>query len=636
VTDDHRIDTEQAALLERVLAERAALRRVATLVARETPPDVVLAAVAREAGEMLGVDGTRLGRFEGDAVVSVAEWGARLPLDGNSISAQIAVDGRPWGVMVASSRTADPFPPDAEARLQDFTELVAAAISNAGAHDRARVLAEEQAALRRVATLVAQEKPQGEVFGAIAEEMARLLGIDGAGMLRYEEDCGVVVSIAGPIAEIVPVGLRMPIEGFSVGAMVQRTGASARIDDYTQDTGPWADRMTAAGLRSVVGSPIIVAGHLWGSMMAITNSLPLPPDTEARMGQFTELMAIAIANAEARTELARLAEEQAALRRVATLVAEGASPSAVFDAVTAEVAQVVGCSAVSLGRYEDGQLVVLATHGMPDVDIGDRFEIGETARAAGARSTVGAPIVVDGRTWGVLAAVWSDHGTPPDDTEERLARFTRLLETAIANADSRDQLTASRARVLAAGDEARRRVVRDLHDGAQQRLVQTIVTLKLARQDPEHADELTAEALGIAERAMVELRELAHGILPAVLTRGGLRAGIAGFVARLDLPVELELTDERLNRDLEASAYFIVAEALTNVVKHAGATRATVRAVVEGDVLAIEVTDDGAGGADPEGHGLLGIADRVGAHGGSLRIESEAGTVISARLPLSR
>jgi signal transduction histidine kinase len=166
--------------------------------------------------------------------------------------------------------------------------------------------------------------------------------------------------------------------------------------------------------------------------------------------------------------------------------------------------------------------------------------------------------------------------------------------------------------------------------------VQTIVTLKLARQDPEHADELTVEALGIAERAMVVLRELAHGILPAVLTRGGLRAGIAGFVARLDLPVELELTDERLNRDLEASAYFIVAEALTNVVKHAGATRATVRAVVEGDVLAIEVTDDGAGGADPEGHGLLGIADRVGAHGGSLRIESEAGTVISARLPLSR
>jgi len=525
-----------------------------------------------------------------------------------------------------------------------------------------RALADEQAALRRVATLVAQELPQAEVFAAIAEEMARLLGTDGAGMLRYEEDHGVVVSIAGPIAEIVPVGLRMPIEGFSIGAMVQRTGAAARIDDYTQDTGPWAARMTAAGLRSVVGSPIKVGGRLWGSMMAITNSLPLPPDTEARMAQFTELMAIAIANAEARTEVARLADEQAALRRVATLVAEGASPSAVFDAVTAEVAGVVGSSAVSLGRYEDGHLVVLATRGMPYVNLGDRFavggtnvvsavlttgraarlddisrttgKIGETAQASGASSTVGAPIVVDGRTWGVLATVWSDHGPPPDDTEERLARFTRLLDTAIANADSRDQLTASRARVLAAGDEARRRVVRDLHDGAQQRLVQTIVTLKLARQDPEHADELTAEALEIAERAMVELRELAHGILPAVLTRGGLRAGVGAFVARLDLPVELDVTDERVHPDLEASAYFIVAEALNNVVKHAGATRATVRAAVAGGVLELEVRDDGVGGADPEGHGLLGIADRVAAHGGSLRIESEDGTVLSAWMPL--
>jgi signal transduction histidine kinase len=317
---------------------------------------------------------------------------------------------------------------------------------------------------------------------------------------------------------------------------------------------------------------------------------------------------------------------------------------------------------VSLARYEDEQLVVLATRGMPYVNIGDRFplggtnvvsdvlrtgrparlddvsrttgKVGETARASGAWSTVGAPIVVDGRTWGVLAAVWSDSSPPPEDTEERMAKFTRLLDTAIANADSRDQLTASRARVLAAADEARRRVVRDLHDGAQQRLVQTIVTLKLARQDPANADELTAEALETAERAMVELRELAHGILPAVLTRGGLRAGVAAFVARLDLPVELDVTGERLRPDIEASAYFIVAEALTNVVKHARATRATVHAAVADGALGVEVTDDGVGGADPEGHGLVGVADRVAAHGGSLRIDSEAGTMLSARLPL--
>jgi signal transduction histidine kinase len=176
---------------------------------------------------------------------------------------------------------------------------------------------------------------------------------------------------------------------------------------------------------------------------------------------------------------------------------------------------------------------------------------------------------------GVLAAIWTDRGPAPDDTEERLAGFAELLDTAIANADSRDQLAASRARVLAAGDEARRRVVRDLHDGAQQRLVHTIVTLKLAQQalseNPSEAEALVAEARSTAEQATAELRELARGILPTVLTRGGLRAGVDAFVSRLDLPVDLDVSSERLPPDIEASAYFIVAEALTNVVKHAHA-----------------------------------------------------------------
>ena len=252
--------------------------------------------------------------------------------------------------------------------------------------------------------------------------------------------------------------------------------------------------------------------------------------------------------------------------------------------------------------------------------------IGDVARRAGVRSAVAAPVVVDGRTWGVLAAIWADREPPPDDTEERMASFAELLDTAIANADSRDQLTASRARVLAAGDDARRRVVRDLHDGAQQRLVHTIVTLKLAQQalheDRSDAEALLAEALGTAERATAEVRELAHGILPSVLTHGGLRAGVDAFVSRLDLPVDVDVSSERLPPDIEASAYFIVAEALTNVVKHARATRATVRAAVDDGVLTLEVRDDGVGGADPDGHGLVGIADRVDALGGRLRIES--------------
>jgi signal transduction histidine kinase len=205
---------------------------------------------------------------------------------------------------------------------------------------------------------------------------------------------------------------------------------------------------------------------------------------------------------------------------------------------------------------------------------------------------VAAPVVVEGRTWGVLAAIWADRRPPPDDTEDRMARFAELLDTAIANADGRDQLTASRARVLAAGDDARRRVVRDLHDGAQQRLVHTIITLKLAQQalheDRSDAETRLAEALVTAERATAEVREPAHGILPSALTHGGLRAGIDAFVSRLDLLVDVDVLSERLPRDIEASAYFIVAEALTNVVKHARATRATVRAAVDNGVLTLE------------------------------------------------
>jgi signal transduction histidine kinase len=184
-------------------------------------------------------------------------------------------------------------------------------------------------------------------------------------------------------------------------------------------------------------------------------------------------------------------------------------------------------------------------------------------------------------------------------------------------------------------------VVRDLHDGAQQRLVHTILTVKFAQQalhgDPGTADALLAEALDTAQRATAEVRELAHGILPSLLVHSGLYAGVDAFASRLDLPVELDVSRDRLPPDIEASAYFIVAEALTNVVKHAHATRATVKAAVGDAALVLEVRDDGVGGADPEGHGLIGIADRVGALGGRLEIASAdgEGTVLVIRLPLS-
>jgi signal transduction histidine kinase len=266
--------------------------------------------------------------------------------------------------------------------------------------------------------------------------------------------------------------------------------------------------------------------------------------------------------------------------------------------------------------------------------------IAAIARAMGLRVTVGAPIVVDGALWGAITASWTSTDSPPDDTDERMARFAELLDTAIANADSHDQLTASRARLVAAGDDARRRVVRDLHDGAQQRLVHTIVAMKLAqralRRHDGRADSLVAEALGHAEKSNEELRELAHGILPSVLTRGGLPAGVRALTARLPLPVDVEIAGERVQSDVEASAYFMVAEALTNVVKHANAERAGVRASVGDDALRVEVVDDGGGGADPSGHGLVGMADRVTALGGRLEIDSPpaGGTRVTATFPL--
>jgi signal transduction histidine kinase len=313
-------------------------------------------------------------------------------------------------------------------------------------------------------------------------------------------------------------------------------------------------------------------------------------------------------------------------------------------------------------------LAVVATRGTPSVEVGDEFPVGGTnvasevmrtgriarlddyaeatgaigdaSRRAGVRSVVGVPVVVNGRTWGVLAAVWGHRASPPEEIETRMASFAELLDTAIANADSRDELAASRVRLLAAGDDARRRLVRDLHDGAQQRLVHAVITLKLAQravhEDRSDTETHLAEALVTAERAMAELRELAHGILPSVLTHGGLRAGVGAFVSRLDLVVDVDVMSDRLPQDIEASAYFIVAEALTNVVKHAQATRATVRAAVDDRVLTLEVRDDGVGGADREGHGLMGIADRVDALGGRLTIHSPQGdgTALVARLPL--
>jgi signal transduction histidine kinase len=538
-------------------------------------------------------------------------------------------------------------------------------------HDSS-ALAAEQAALRRVATLVARGTRPEEVFAAITEEVGRLLPVDFADMSRCEPD-GEVTFVAawGSTAAIFPVGSRWNLEGNNLCSIVARTGRPARIESYADASGPIDMAVHETGVRSAVGTPIIVEGRLWGVMAAgSSREDAMPADTEARLTQFTELLATAVANAESRAGLARLAEEQAALRRVATLVARGTRPEEVFAAVTNEVGQLLSVDLANLCRYEsDGTLTFVASSGKR-IPVGSRWPLGgqknlatlvrDTGRSAridsyadatgpiadgireeGVRSAVGSPIIVEGRLWGVMGAGSTREQPLPADTEERLARFTELVATAIANAESRAALAASRARIVAAADESRRRIERDLHDGAQQRLVHAVVVLRLAvralRNGDTDAAELVAEALTQAEQANSELRELAHGILPSALTRDGLRAGVEALVSRVSLPVSVEVSVERLPAGVEATAYFVVSEALTNAVKHAGADGATVTARTERGELRLEIRDDGIGGADPgRGSGLVGLNDRVEALGGTLRVTSPTGkgTTLLIEIPV--
>jgi PAS domain S-box-containing protein len=346
------------------------------------------------------------------------------------------------------------------------------------------------------------------------------------------------------------------------------------------------------------------------------------------------------------TERTALAEEQAALRRVATVVARESSPDDVFAAVVQEVGRIVGVESTAMLRYEDdGSATAIASWGELSVPVGARFppdgdDIGsQVSRALGVRSAAAAPIIVDGRPWGAMIAV---AGEPlPPDTESRMVEFTELVAAAIANIHARTELTASRARIVAAADEERRRVARDLHDGAQQRLVHTIITLKLAQEalerDAGNASSLVSEALQHAKRATHELRELAHGILPAALTSGGLEVAVEALTSRMPVRVEVEICADRLPATLGATAYFVVAEALTNIAKHAHATRAAVAVRVVDGTLHVEVSDDGVGGVRPEGSGLQGLRDRLAALDGRLRIASpgDGGTLVAAAIPIA-
>jgi GAF domain-containing protein len=337
-----------------------------------------------------------------------------------------------------------------------------------------RALAEEQAALRRVATLAARGMPQEQLLAAVTEEIGRLLAVEYAYLGRYEpDDTLVIVGAWGMAGKHLPVGSRRSVGGKNLVTVVFETARTARIDDFADASGAFGVDARERGVRSAVGTPILVEGRLWGVVIAGARSeQPLPADTEARLASFTELVATAIANAESRAGLARLAEEQAALRRVATLVARGVAPEEVFAAVTEEVGRLLPVDFAHMGRYEpDGTITVLAASGSTAdrFPVGRRWSLGGTnlttivfetgrpgridgypdasgplgvaGRELGIRSSAGTPIIVDSHVWGVVIAGSTFKPQPlPPDTEARLADFTDLVAMAIANAQSRAAL----------------------------------------------------------------------------------------------------------------------------------------------------------------------------------------------------
>jgi signal transduction histidine kinase len=278
------------------------------------------------------------------------------------------------------------------------------------------------------------------------------------------------------------------------------------------------------------------------------------------------------------------------------------------------------------------------------VDAADWSAVGgnvaPVGRGLGAVSTVASPIIVEGRLWGT--ATVSTNEPLPAHADERLEKFTELLATAIANADSRDQLTASRARIVAASDDARRRIERDLHDGVQQHLVSLGLELAAMKADPPTGDALKEQLARVTEevRSVLDaLVETARGIHPAILAHGGLEPALRGLSRRFPLPVELHTRiDQPLPAGVEVAAYYVVSESLTNIAKYAHASLVRIQATTDEDVLTLVVADDGVGGATlGKGSGLVGLQDRIETLGGTMSIDSSAGngTRIAVALPIA-
>jgi predicted ATPase/signal transduction histidine kinase len=525
---------------------------------------------------------------------------------------------------------------------------------------------------------LSSETSVGRLHARVVEVLSAMTGATGVHLLLWDEDQHGWLLPA-------PGGGTVPVSGtgheravpMSVLRYAQRTREPLVVADAARDDRFARDPYYAgADCCSLLAVPILSRGAL-RAVLLLENRLIRAAFTTGRLDAVKLIagqLAVSLDNAQLYAEYRQIAGEQAALRRVATLVAQAAPPEEVFAAVTEEAGRLLATDVAILSRYApDGTEAVVsiwASNGIPPVVVGDRepvggrnvtslvFEtgqparidsydgatgpLGDIAREIGVRASVGAPIRVAGDLWGVMI-VASRSEPLPADTDARLAGFTKLVATAVANAEAQAALTASRARIVATADQARRRIEQDLHDGAQQSLVTLAVRLRAARAAvPLELGELGAEldrAAAVATGALHELREIARGIHPAVLARGGLRFALNTLARRSPVRVDLEVrVDGRFPEPVEVSAYYIVAEALTNAAKHARASAVGVKAEVVGDLLRVTIRDDGVGGADlAGGSGLAGLKDRVEALGGRIVLHSPrgAGTNLRVELPLT-
>jgi signal transduction histidine kinase len=699
--------TDLALDLEKVL------RRAATLVAQGTDPGDLFTAVADQVMSMLGlatlavttVDSktnaweTVFTHGDGDDVpggeladshplaqlvtatyrpsrINLGDqksttWGpaaSRGPSVG--VASPLIIDGSLWGCIAGYGRLGEDVPPEAEVVLAEFANLMAISISNAQRREQVRDLARSQDALRRVATLVANEADPQVVFAAVAKETAALLGVEAVSLIRYDAETKSWVKIFAThgIRAATPFGVSWPFHDCPEGDLVLRSGRPGRVDDWSELPGEVAARHRDRGFGQAVAAPIILDGTHLGHIAAYGEANEvLPAGCEVRLADFTQLVASAISNTRARDDLQRLAQQGAALKRVATLVAQRADEKRIFDAVAEEASRAFRVLRVDVCRssedgsgsvlgsteqQEPGVVPTLPTRGqyvMTTVLTGaraDRCDVWDDAarpelaiESERFNSVAGAPIWVEGQIWGVIVAL--SETVLASDVETRLGDFADLVSGSIANVQARNELIASRARIVAASDEARRRIERNLHDGIQQRVVSLGLSLRAVRSrfsSPADVqlglDEVGRELATVLE----EIQIFSQGLHPALLSRSGLGPSLRALARRSPIPIELDIAAERLPESVETAVYYVVSEALANATKHSAATVVCISVRCGDGVVRAVVTDDGVGGATRRrgGSGLIGLVDRVETLGGTFALTSprDQGTTVAIELPI--